>query len=106
MPTRRLLRNRREHFVETFERDGQPFTLGVGRFANGEPAEIFLTGGKPGSGISIAARDAAIAVSLALQFGASLETLQHAMTRLSDGRAAGPVGEALDRIAAGRHAGT
>lgn len=62
-------------------------------------AEIFIDVGRPGSDASAAARDGAIAVSLALQFGADFQTLRKAMTRAPDGRAASPVGEMLDQVA-------
>ena len=45
------------------------------------------------------ARDAAIACSLALQFGADVETIRKALCRDSHGRASGPLGAALDIIA-------
>jgi len=100
MNSRRTLEQRREHFSFEFAFDGLHYTAGAGFFYDGDLAELFLTCNKPGSAAGTAARDGAIAVSIALQHGASLETLRHALTRLSDGRAAGPVGHALDRIAA------
>jgi N-acetylmuramic acid 6-phosphate (MurNAc-6-P) etherase len=39
------------------------------------PAALFLTTGKPGTAVETVARDAAVAVSLALQHGAPLTTL-------------------------------
>ena len=47
------------------------------------------------------ARDAAIAVSFALQWGADLETIRLALCRDGRGRASGPLGAALDIIATG-----
>jgi hypothetical protein len=38
--------------------------------------------------------------SIALQFGANVETIRRALCRDSRGRASGPLGAALDRIAA------
>ena len=35
-------------------------------------------------------------MSLALQHGVSVDTLRHAITRLDDGAAAGPLGKVLD----------
>ena len=46
-----------------------------------------------------AARDAAIACSIALQFGADMETIRKALCRDSRGNASGPLGVALDVIA-------
>lgn len=42
--------------------------------------------------------DAAIAISLALQFGCPLNTIRHALKRDSQGIAASPIGAALDLI--------
>ena len=48
------------------------------------------------------ARDAAVAASLALQFGCPLETLQRAVLRDENGNASTPLGAAIDLIAADR----
>jgi hypothetical protein len=50
------------------------------------------------------ARDAAVAASLALQHGCSLETLQRAVLRNEDGKASTPLGAAIDFITADRGA--
>jgi hypothetical protein len=57
--------------------------------------------GKPGSPIEAIARDAAVTVSIALQFGADLETIKQALTKDHDGGPATPLGAALDAIAGG-----
>jgi hypothetical protein len=44
-------------------------------------------------------RDAAVILSLALQHGADLDAIRKSQCRDSDGRALGPVGQALDLIA-------
>ena len=46
------------------------------------------------------AGDAAIVCSIAIQFGADIEIIRQALCRDSQGRASGPLGAALDRIAA------
>jgi hypothetical protein len=63
------------------------------------PAEVFLEGGKIGSDIQAISRDAAVAVSLAFQFGVPLSTMRDALTRNDDGSPAGPMGVLLDHIA-------
>jgi len=71
--------------------------LGVSYFPGSRRiAEVFLSSHKPGSDSEAVARDGAILVSLALQHGVELSTLQHAVTRSSDGSAATAVGQALD----------
>ena len=60
--------------------------------------EVFLQNHKPGSQSDSNARDAAVAASLALQFGCPLEVLQRALLRDSRGRPSTPLGAALDKI--------
>jgi hypothetical protein len=61
--------------------------------------EFFLTNHKAGSAADTAARDAAIACSIALQFGANAETIRKALCRDARGNASGPLGVALDMLA-------
>jgi len=65
--TRQQLPNRRGHELLTFEHEGIRYTAGVGRFADGGLAEIFLATAKHGSALDVIARDAAVAASLLLQ---------------------------------------
>ena len=104
MTTRRITPNRRVHRVLQFEHDGLQFTAGFGFFEDGTAAEIFLSGGKTGSGANAAAHDAAIVASLALQHHVPLSTIRNAVERLPDGSAAGPLGHALDLLDAEGHA--
>jgi ribonucleoside-diphosphate reductase alpha chain len=96
--TRRRLPNRRGHELLSFEHGGIHYTGGVGRFENGELAEIFLTTAKHGTAVDVSARDAAIAASLLLQHGCHVDTLRKALTRNSDGSASGPLAGALDLL--------
>ena len=84
---RERLPNRRASINFDFEHDGLRFTCTYGRCADGRVAEIFLDNHKAGSQIGAMVRDAAIAASLALQDGCSLETLQLAQLRKDDGSA-------------------
>jgi hypothetical protein len=97
---RKRLPNRR--LAETFELEvgGQHYTACIGRFANGTIAEIFLNDGKCGSDSDTAARDSAVVASIALQYGVPVDVLRHALMRNRDGSACGPLGAALDVIAA------
>jgi hypothetical protein len=90
--------NRRESQQFALECNGLRFTATVSRFADGGFAEIFLQNDKPGSQSDANARDAAIAASLALQFGCSLDTLRRALLRNADGSPATALGAALDII--------
>lgn len=96
LPTRRLGMNL------SFEHHGLHFNATVGRkVADGPITEVFLNiapdrGGKYGSDSDLAARDAAVAVSLALQHGIPLATIQRSMGRELDGEASSPIGRLLD----------
>ena len=96
---RERLPNRRSSETFNFDWLGMPFTATISRFPDGSLAEIFLTNHKTGSHADTAARDSAVVASIALQFGADLETLRRALLRDSQGRASGPLGVALDLIA-------
>ena len=98
MTARRSLPNRRASETLEVELAGLRYTATVGRYADGRIAEIFLQNHKPGSQADSNARDAAVAASLALQFGCPLETLQRALLRDSRDRASTPLGAALDRL--------
>ncbi len=76
---RERLPNRRPAENREIEQQGQPF--------------------KPGSQSDCNARDAAVAASLALQYGCPLQVLQRALLRDSQGRPSTPLGTAIDAIA-------
>jgi ribonucleoside-diphosphate reductase alpha chain len=99
MTERRRLANRRlsENFV--FELDGLKFTATIGRFEDGRIGELFLNNHKAGNQSDTNARDAAIILSFALQYGADLDEIRRALCRDSNGKALGPVSAALDIIA-------
>jgi hypothetical protein len=99
MSDRRRLPDRRAS--ETFEVkcEGLTYLATVSHFDDGRPGEIFLTNNKAGSAADTAARDAAITCSIALQFGADLETVRKALCRDSQGNASSPLGTALDVLA-------
>jgi len=77
---------------------GLQFTATVGS-VNGRVMEVFLQNHKPGSAADVFARDAAIAASLALQFGCPLEVLRRAVLRDPRGAPSTPLGAAIDVIA-------
>jgi hypothetical protein len=99
--TRERLPNRRGHELLTFEHDGIKYTAGVGRFADGGLAEIFLSTARHGTAVDLNARDAAVAASLLLQHGCPVDTLRRALTRNANGSASGPLARALDLLAEG-----
>jgi hypothetical protein len=100
-PGRNRLPNRRANSSFTFEVDGLSYVCTFGRFSDGRVGEVFVSNHKSNSGSDTAARDAAIAVSIALQYGAPFEVIRQALCRDSQGRASGVLGAALDLIAEG-----
>jgi hypothetical protein len=99
MTARALLPNRRAATTFAVERHGLHYTGTCAYFADGRLAEIFLTNHKTGSMADAAARDAAVTCSLALQYGAPLETIRKALMRDSRGVASSPLGAVLDLLA-------
>ena len=96
---RARLPNRREHEVIAFEFRGLSYVVGVGRYPDGRPAEIFLDCGKGSSPVASDARDAAVAISIALQHCVPADDIRAAVTREADGSASGIVGAVLDLLA-------
>ena len=103
-PLRKRLPQRRLSVSFDFEHqwdNGQVFSYRatVGYYDNGPMGELFLNSSKRlGTALDANARDAAIFVSIALQYGAPLEILRGAQARNSDGYPSSPVGMALDEI--------
>lgn len=103
LPGRNALRrdhlpNRRPALSSSFERDGARFEMTVGHYPDGRVGEIFLNADRANSTLDFLMSDAAILASLALQYGASLDELRHAVKRDVRGAAASPIGLALDQI--------
>ena len=67
---------------------------------DGKPLELFLNNHKHGNQVDTNARDAAIALSFALQCGADAEAIRKALYCDSRGRPLGPLGAALDLLLA------
>jgi len=98
MTGRERLPNRRRSYAFGIESGDVQYRAQISCFADGRPGEIFLDGPKIGSAAQVAAHDAAVAASLALQFGCPVSTLRHALTKLPNGTSAGPLGCALDAL--------
>jgi hypothetical protein len=96
---RHRLPNRRGSLTFTLEASGLRFTATASQFDDGSLGEVFLQNHKTDSAAGIMASDAAIAASLALQFGCPIETLRRALCRDARGKATGPLGTALDMLA-------
>jgi hypothetical protein len=95
---REPLAARRSHEAFNFRHWDTEYTVGLGRSPDGAIREVFINGGKIGTQMETLARDSAVLLSIALQYGVPLDTLQHAMTRNADGSASGPIGALLDQM--------
>ena len=91
MTSRERLRNRRRSESFTLELHVLHYVASFSRFDDGRVAEVFLQDHKPGSQSDSNARDAAVAASLALQFGCPLDVLRRALLRDAQGRASTPL---------------
>jgi hypothetical protein len=99
MSGRERLPNRRSSSTFEFQIAGLRYTCTVSCYSDGGIAELFISNHKTNSAADTAARDSAIMASIALQHGADVEILRKALCRDFLGRASGPLGAALDRIA-------
>lgn len=78
------------------------YIMTIGYAANHEPLvplELFInTEMRAGNAADVAVSDAAVAASLALQFGCPVRMLRDAMKHNTDGTPTGVIGRALDLI--------
>ncbi len=78
------------------------YTATLGYYDDGSLGEVFLNSTKVGTDVDVAVRDAAIALSFALQYGATAEDVRAAMTRDAAGRTEGVLGTLLETISPAR----
>ena len=97
---RRRLPDRRASITFDVEAFYLRFTVTASSFDDGALAEIFIQNHKAESAGGIMASDSAIAASLALQYGCPADVLRKALSRDARGNASGPLGVALDALAA------
>jgi ribonucleoside-diphosphate reductase alpha chain len=101
---RAVLPQRRAGEVFDFKYEGMGFVATIGRYPDGSRpdggriGEIFLNGAKLDNQTDFYARDLGMALSFALQYGATLAELRRAMTRDATGKPQGLGGHVLDLI--------
>ena len=100
MSARERLPNRRASELFDFASMDLQFTASISRNPDGHISELFCDNHKAGSQIGTLVRDSAILLSFALQHGADIEAIRRALCRDSQGRALGPIAEALDLLLA------
>jgi hypothetical protein len=100
MTERRTLPQRRrcETFEIAFGGLKKKHAITIGYFADGSIGEVFISSGKSGEVVEAIARDGAVVLSLALQYGAELANIKSAITRDEQGEPASIVGAVVDRL--------
>ena len=97
--SRRTLPPRRE--CETFEVTfwKLPWLVSVGFYEDRvTPGEVFVTGAKSGTDVEATAHDAAILLSLAMQHGVPLKTIDAALIKNSDGSPGSLIGAVVKKL--------
>jgi ribonucleoside-diphosphate reductase alpha chain len=100
MTERSMLPQRRpsETFAIRHGGHNTPFYITVGYYPDGRVGEVFVAGGKAGSEVESIARDSAVLLSIAMQFGVPLETIRHAITREQNGSPSSIIGAVVERL--------
>jgi len=98
MTSRTRLPNRRYHETFSLKHWGLTHKIGLGRSAAGQIQEVFINCGRTGEQAETLARDSAILLSLALQYGIPIEAMKKSITRNVDGSPTGPIGAIIDML--------
>lgn len=98
MNERERLPQRRVSETVEFKAREIDYRATLGYYDDGRIGEVFLNGGKLDSGADIIAREAAICLSLALQFGCPLDVAASAFPRTAEGAPEGPLGALVDHL--------
>ena len=94
LPARRAA----ETFQLTHGGKNTTFMVTFGYYENLRLGEIFISGAKAGSEVEAVARDGAVLLSIALQYGVPVETIKGAITRNLDGTPSTIIGAVVDKI--------
>lgn len=78
--------------------DGREHQISLGFYLDGRVAEVFIESARVGTPYNLLMKEAAIALSFALQHGCTVETMRSAMPRTSEGAPEGLLGVLLDRV--------
>jgi hypothetical protein len=100
MTQRRILPQRRASltFEVGFGGLAKSHTITLGFYEDGALGEVFISGGKSGEAVEAIARDGAVMLSLALQYGAELDNIRSAITRDERGAPSSIVGAVIDAL--------
>jgi hypothetical protein len=95
---RKSLPNRRNHETHELMHWGFNYEIGLGRDSKDQIREVWINGGKSGTQVETSSRDAAVILSIALQYQVPVKDMQRAVMRNLDGTPQGPIGAILDLI--------
>lgn len=84
--SRERLRNRRRSITMTGDYAGSQLTVSIGLYPDGRPGEVFGNIGRAGNELERTMNDACIALSIALQNGATSKELSHTIAARAPGR--------------------
>jgi hypothetical protein len=100
MGERRILPQRRaaETFEIAFGGIDRTYAVSVGYYDDATIGEVFISGGKSGQTVEAIARDGAVVLSLALQYGADIKNIRSAITRDESGAPSSIIGAVLDEL--------
>lgn len=100
---RRALSSRRASQSFSLDWGGyrRAFEVTCGYYDDGTLGEIFINGGKSGEQVEGVARDGAVLLSIALQYGTHLDVLKNAITRDVNGAPQSIIGAVLDELTRG-----
>ena len=106
MTNRERLPPRRYSSTMEMTHADKAFTVSIGFYPKVEgeqlrPAEVFISGPKVGSDMDALARDCAVLLSLALQYGVPLDAIQSTITRGRDGAPSTIAGAVVDTMVKG-----
>ena len=82
--TRQALPNRRAHEVTDVEHDGHVYVVSIARFEDGRPAEVHINSARVGSTLDTHGQDIAVLISLLLQSGVGVSTIEQSLHRNRD----------------------
>jgi hypothetical protein len=82
--THRILPGRWGQDVVDLDRDGFLYRVAVSRFPDGTPAEVLIDSAKLGSKLDAYGRDVAVLISVLMQNGVELPTIEQALDHKAD----------------------
>jgi len=89
-------RRRSENLSLTIPGLNREITVTIGHYANGRPAEVFVSDVKAGTATDAISRDAAVLLSIALQYSVPIDVIAGAITRDTDNKPSSVIGALID----------